>query len=47
MKQDKKNDANVINFTLLHKIGSAAVNQTTNEQLITESLNFYQDLRVL
>ncbi|MFK7949603.1 MAG: 3-dehydroquinate synthase [Saprospiraceae bacterium] len=47
MKQDKKNDANVINFTLLKKIGDAKVNQTTNEQLITESLNFYQDLRVL
>lgn len=46
MKQDKKNDANVINFTLLNKIGDAKVNQTTNEQLITESINFYQDLRV-
>ncbi|NJN78009.1 MAG: 3-dehydroquinate synthase [Saprospiraceae bacterium] len=46
MKQDKKNDANVINFTLLNRIGDANVNQTTNEKLITESLNFYNDLRV-
>lgn len=46
MKQDKKNDANVINFTLLNKIGNAKVNQTTNEHIITESINFYQDLRV-
>ena len=44
MKQDKKNDKNVINFTLLDKIGEAKVNQTANEQLITESINFYQDL---
>ena len=46
MRQDKKNEANVINFTLLHKIGGAKVNQTTNEQLITESINFYRELRV-
>ena len=46
MKQDKKNDDNVINFTLLDKIGNAKVNQTANEQLITESINFYQHLRV-
>jgi 3-dehydroquinate synthase len=44
MKQDKKNDANVINFTLLNQIGEANVNQTTNENAITESLNFYADL---
>ncbi len=44
MLQDKKNDANVINFTLLDKIGTANVNQTTNEYLITKSLNFYEDL---
>jgi 3-dehydroquinate synthase len=46
MKQDKKNDANVINFTLLNQIGDANVNQTTNENRITESINFYNDLRV-
>jgi 3-dehydroquinate synthase len=46
MRQDKKNDSNVINFTLLNRIGEAKVNQTTNENLITKSINFYQDLRV-
>jgi 3-dehydroquinate synthase len=46
MRQDKKNDANVINFTLLNRIGDANVNQTTNEQQITESINFYNDLCV-
>lgn len=46
MRQDKKNDANVINFTLLNRIGDANVNQTTNENLITESINFYIDLCV-
>ncbi|MFT5834435.1 MAG: 3-dehydroquinate synthase [Cognaticolwellia sp.] len=46
MRQDKKNDANMINFTLLNQIGDANVNQTTNEQRITESINFYNNLCV-
>ncbi len=46
MRQDKKNIANVINFTLLDEIGAAKVNQTTNENLITESINFYRQLCV-
>ncbi|MEN9609713.1 MAG: 3-dehydroquinate synthase [Bacteroidota bacterium] len=42
MQQDKKNDGNAINFTLLTKIGSASVNHIADEAQIIESLEFYQ-----
>jgi 3-dehydroquinate synthase len=42
MQQDKKNDGNAINFTLLTKIGSASINHIANEAQIIESLEFYQ-----
>jgi 3-dehydroquinate synthase len=43
MQQDKKNDGNAINFTLLKKIGSASINHVANEEQIIESLEFYND----
>ncbi len=41
MKQDKKNENDQINFSLLPEIGSVRVNQTCDTALIVESLNYY------
>jgi 3-dehydroquinate synthase len=41
MTQDKKNENNTINFALLSEIGSISINQYADNQLIIESLNFY------
>ncbi|MCD7972961.1 MAG: 3-dehydroquinate synthase [Candidatus Azobacteroides sp.] len=43
MKHDKKNESGVINFTLLSDIGQIKINQTADQQLIFEMLDFYQD----
>lgn len=45
MKNDKKNEGDSINFTLLSKIGTAKINQEINVDLIIDSLNFYNSLK--
>ena len=44
MRQDKKNETQGINFTLLSKIGAFEINHTLEESLIIESLDFYNSL---
>jgi len=41
MQNDKKNEGRQINFSLLHPLGQAAVNQTCEPGLIRQSLDFY------
>lgn len=43
MLQDKKNENNKINFTLLNRIGSSTINNYVSEDLIKESLVFYRN----
>ena len=43
MSHDKKNEAGVINFTLLSNIGEIQINQTASKELILESLDFYRE----
>ncbi|GBU08179.1 3-dehydroquinate synthase [Bacteroidales bacterium] len=43
MEHDKKNDASGINFTLVHNIGQARINQIVGKELIYESLDFYRE----
>jgi 3-dehydroquinate synthase len=43
MQQDKKNEDGLINFSLLPGIGEVEVNQTCNQQLIEESLDYLND----
>lgn len=44
MKQDKKNNDSEINFTLLASIGKAKINNSCSEELIEESIGFYNSL---
>lgn len=44
MENDKKNENNAINFTLLSKIGVAHINQEVEVELILEGLNYYNSL---
>lgn len=44
MKNDKKNDNDTINFTLLSKIGEGVINQNVEMDLIIDALNFYKSL---
>jgi 3-dehydroquinate synthase len=44
MKQDKKNESDAINFSLLNKAGDVAVNCTASIDLIVESLGYYRGL---
>ncbi len=44
MKNDKKNESNKINFTLLSSIGSASFNKEVGVDLILESLNYYNSI---
>ncbi len=44
MQQDKKNESQAINFTLLHSIGDAIVNQTANRAEIKAALGFYNEI---
>ena len=44
LKNDKKNSAQGINFTLLHSIGSGIYDQYIEEKLIIESLEAYRNL---
>ena len=44
MRQDKKNEAEEINFTFLQSIGRAVVNKTATPEIILESLRYYNRL---
>ncbi len=44
MRQDKKNENQQINFTLLRSPGHAVINQTCDSELIRDSLQFYNNL---
>ncbi len=41
MKQDKKNSANQFQFTLLKGIGNYSINNSVEENVVIESLNYY------
>ena len=43
MQHDKKNDAGVINFTLLRTVGDIQINQTAGRKEIEEVLDFYRE----
>lgn len=43
MKHDKKNRGDIINFTLLSDIANVKIDQTADEKLIFEALDFYRD----
>lgn len=43
MKHDKKNTADVINFTLLKEVGDICLNQTADKETIFEMLDFYRE----
>ncbi len=43
MRHDKKNTANIINFTLLDAIGDVLINQTATDQEICEALDFFRE----
>ncbi len=47
MRQDKKNEAQEINFSLLNRVGEACFNQHVALELIRESLAYYRQLTVL
>ena len=44
IKQDKKNEQNSTQFTLLQSIGNYSINNPVTEELIIESLNYYNSL---
>ena len=44
MRNDKKNRGNEINFTLLEEIGVARINFNCSDELIRQSLLYYQEL---
>ena len=44
IKQDKKNEKELVLFTLLNGIGNYSINNTVEEELIKESLNYYNSL---
>ena len=46
MKNDKKNDANGFNFTLLSKIGQFSINHNVDKMYIQEALDFYKNLKM-
>lgn len=43
MRHDKKNTANIINFTLLDAIGDVLINQTATDKEICEALDFFRE----
>lgn len=43
MTHDKKNDAGIINFTLLEEIGQIRINQSATKEEIFEMLDFYRE----
>lgn len=44
IKQDKKNKANQFQFTLLKGIGNYSINNSVEESVVVESLNYYNHL---
>ena len=42
-KHDKKNQGDIINFTLLSAIGNVKIDQTAEKELIFEAFDFYRD----
>ncbi len=44
MTKDKKNENQIINFTMISEIGTIILNQTANNSLIQESLEYYISL---
>ncbi|PPK84399.1 3-dehydroquinate synthase [Neolewinella xylanilytica] len=46
MRQDKKNDADEINFTFLDSPGRHVVNETATPEVIQESLRYYNRIRI-
>ncbi len=44
MKEDKKNESGKINFSLLSEIGNGVANQNCSEELISHSMDFYNNL---
>lgn len=43
MTHDKKNEAGIINFTLLAQVGDVRINQQVSKEKILESLDFYRE----
>ena len=43
MTHDKKNNAGIINFTLMGEIGDIRINQSANQEEIFEMLDFYRE----
>lgn len=43
MKHDKKNTADIINFTLLGEIGDIRINQTATKEELYEALDFFRE----
>ena len=43
MKHDKKNESDVINFTLLSDVGKVEINQTATKEDILESMDYLRD----
>jgi 3-dehydroquinate synthase len=43
MTHDKKNEAGVINFTLLSQVGDVQINRQVSKEKILESLDFYRE----
>ena len=41
MRNDKKNEQGAINFSLINPIGQAQINQTSSEEMILDSLDYY------
>jgi len=44
MTHDKKNEAGIINFTLLSQVGDVQINQQVSKEKILESLDFYREM---
>lgn len=43
MQHDKKNEAGVINFTLLSDVGKVRINQSVKKEVVLESMDFYRE----
>jgi 3-dehydroquinate synthase len=43
MTHDKKNNAGIINFTLMGEIGDIRINQSATREEIFEMLDFYRE----
>ena len=46
MRQDKRNTAGVISFTLLKEVGNICLNQTADKDTIFEMFDFYRECMV-